>query len=233
MGIDVSKKRVVSLNDGHDRLVVTAPDKNPVEHDLGLEKLLTAVFQRKKARNRKGDGNPLIYALKNINKYSISEEDRNTLYRSMIRIVQSHYQGEAFDKILPLPSSKPVALWVAQACQSALDVSIERNAFVKATNANVLAQLQGIEGHQEIVELRKLLEASKPNAQFVMKELSRFQRSFVEPIRLSPYFTPTGRVLLVDDLVSSGATFKSGYSSIRNKYPDVEIECLSLLGPVT
>lgn len=233
MGINVSKNKVVSLTDAHERLVVTALDKNPVEYDLGLEKLLTAVFQRKKARNRAGDGNPLIYALKNMHKFSISEEDRALLQRTMTAIVKRHYQDEVFDNILPLPSSKPVALWVAQACQDALDVPIERNAFIKATNANVLGQLQGVDGLQEIIELRKLLEANKPNATFVMKELSQFQREFVEPIRVNPFFIPSGRVLVVDDLVSSGSTFKSAYKSLKSKCTNLEIECLSLLGPVT
>lgn len=233
MGINVSKSKLVSLTDAHERLVVTHPDKNPVEYDLGLEKYLTAVFQRKKARNRTGDGNPLIYALKNMHRFSISDEDRASLFGLVKSIITRHYQGEVFDRILPLPSSKPVVFWVAQACQEALGVPVERNAFVKATNANVLNQLQQVESHKEIIELRKLLEASKPNAVFTMKDLSQFQRQFVEPVRLNPFFTPAGRVLLVDDLVSSGATFKSGYLSVKNKHPEVDIEFLSLLGPVT
>ncbi|GIA96515.1 hypothetical protein [Vibrio cholerae] len=36
MGINVSKSKLVSLTDAHERLVVTHPDKNPVEYNLGL-----------------------------------------------------------------------------------------------------------------------------------------------------------------------------------------------------
>ena len=238
MGIDVKKNRrektkQVSLNEAHDKLVVTEPDKNPVEHDIGLDELITAVFQRKKAKDRTGDGNPLIYALKNMHGFSISDADKNVLYAYMKSIINHHYSGEEFDTIVPLPSSKPIALWLAEACHEVLNVPIERNAFIKATNANILNQLQGVQGGQEIVELRKQLEHAKPNGTFAMKELSQHQREFVEPVKANPYYKAKERILLVDDLVSSGTSLKSAYNSIKNKSSQTSIECLTLLGPVT
>lgn len=236
MGIDVKTKRNnkhITLNNNHDRLVVTDPDKNPVEHDIGLDKLITAIFQRKKAKNRSGDGNPLIYALKEMKNCSISDADRQELYRNMLVIINKYYSENCFDEIVPLPSSKPVSLWVAKACSDALNIPLQKNAFFKATNANVLNQLIGIEDDQEIIELRKLLEKSKPNGNFTMKDLTQHQREFVQPIKANPYYHPKERILLVDDLVSSGASFKSAYSSLSDKFPQTNIECLTLLGPVT
>jgi len=234
LGIDISKKKVVSLNDEHDRLVVTEPSKNPAEYDVGIDKYLTAVYQRKKARSRSGDGNPLIYALKRMYRFSISEVDKNTLYNNMNIIVSRHYQNEDFDLVIAMPSSKPIAEWVGIACSEALNIPLERNVFFKATNANVLNQLRTINGDKEIIELRKSLEAKKPNSAFSLKELSQHQRTFVEPVYLNPFFKKElVRVLLVDDLVSSGTTFKSGYNAFKKKYPNTEVDCLSLLGPVT
>lgn len=234
MGIDVSKRKVVSINEGHDRLVVTEPSKNPVEYDVGIGKYLTAVYQRKKARSRSGDGNPLIYALKGMNRFLISEEDKSILHSNMITIVLRHYGSEDFDSVIAMPSSKPIAEWVGNACSDALNIPLERNVFIKATNANVLRQIQGVEGVQEIIELRKALEAKKPNGAFSLKDLSQYQRTFVDPVRMNPFFSENRkRILLVDDLVSSGTTLKSGYNAFKSKYPYTEIDCLSLLGPVT
>ncbi|AYV11554.1 MULTISPECIES: phosphoribosyltransferase [Shewanella] len=238
MGIDIietrgSRLKEVRVNDAHDRLVITDPSKNPVEHDIGLELLITAVFQRKKSKTRKGDGNPLIYALKGLHHFSISEESKLALYEKMATIVSNHYQGKKFDTVAPLPSSKPIALWLATTCCEILHVPIEKNAFFKATNANVLNQLQGVNGGKEVIELRKLLEKAKPNGQFAMKDVDYAQRLHIEPISVNPFYSPAGKILIVDDLVSSGSSLKSAYNSLKNKDPDLEIECLALLGPVT
>jgi predicted amidophosphoribosyltransferase len=234
LGIDVSKRKAVSVNERHDRLVITEPSKNPVEYDIGIGKYLTAVYQRKKARSRSGDGNPLIYALKNMYRFTISEESKSLLHSNMKTIVSRHYESEEFDSVIAMPSSKPIAEWVGNACSEALNVPLEKNVFIKATNANVLNQIQKIEGDQEIIELRKALEAKKANGAFNLKDLSQHQRAFVEPVRLNPFYNKYHtRVLLVDDLVSSGTTFKSGYNLFKERYPDTEVDCLSLLGPVT
>lgn len=233
MGLNISKKKVVSLNDNHDRLVVTDPLKNPVEHDIGTCKL-TAVYQRKKSKSRSGDGNPLIYALKGMHKFSISNADKNTLCTNMKKIVEKHYKNKNVESIIVIPSSKPIADWVGVACSEALNVPLSKVAFMKATNARVLNQIQNIKDEKEIIELRKKLEAEKPNGAFKLKELSQHQRSFVNPILMNPYFVNKHKhILLVDDLVSSGTTIKSGYNALKEKYPDIEIDCLSLLGPVT
>jgi len=234
LGLDISNKRVVSLNNTHDRLVVTDPLKNPVEYDI-IPCKLTAIYQRKKAKSRSGDGNPLIYALKNMHKFSISNADKNTLCINMKEIVVKHYENTNFDSIVVIPSSKPIAEWVGVSCREALNIpSLDNNVFIKVTNAGVLNQLKKIEGETEIIELRKRLETEKPNGIFKVKDLSQHQRSFVIPIIINPFFKNKYKnILLIDDLVSSGTTLKAGYDAFKGKYPDVEISCLSLLGPVT
>ena len=234
MGLDISKK-TVSLNDTHDHLVITDPLKNPVEYDIKTCKL-TAIYQRKKAKGRSGsgDGNPLIYALKEMRGYSISDADKNTLFTNMKKIVVEHYKNKNLDSIVVIPSSKPIANWVGIACSEALNIPLEKNAFVKITNTGALNQLQNIKDEKEIIELRKKLESEKPNGTFKLKDLSQHQRSFIIPVLMSPFFKNKYKhILLVDDLVSSGTTLRSGYNVFNKKYPDVEIDCLSLLGPVT
>lgn len=231
MGIDIINKKQVLLNDSHDRLVVTDVNKNPVEHHIELDKPILALFQRKKAKGRSGDGNPLIYALKEMYSFSISKEDKDKLYASIQHIIENQFSSDQFDMIIALPSSKPVVMWVAEACRAVLDVQIERNAFIKATNINILNQIQDIDD-KDIIELRKTLEAAKPNGNFTMKDLSQHQRSFVEPVKVNPYYKPFGRILLVDDLVSSGSTLRTAYQGLKSKNPDIEIECLTFLGPV-
>ncbi|WP_412503958.1 hypothetical protein, partial [Shewanella indica] len=205
MGIDIiqargSRLKEVRVNDAHDRLVITDPSKNPVEHDIGLELLITAVFQRKKSKTRKGDGNPLIYALKGLHQFSISPESKLVLHRNMCTILSNHYLGKNFDVVAPLPSSKPIALWLAETCGKIMNTPIERNAFIKATNVNVLNQLQGINGGKEVIELRKLLEKAKPNGQFAMKDVDHAQRLHIVPISVNPFYSPAGKILIVDDL---------------------------------
>ncbi|WP_412504096.1 phosphoribosyltransferase family protein, partial [Shewanella indica] len=73
----------------------------------------------------------------------------------------------------------------------------------------------------------------KPNGQFAMKNVDHAQRLHIVPISVNPFYSPAGKILIVDDLVSSGTSLKSAYNSLKNKDPNLEVECLTLLGPVT
>lgn len=234
LGIDISKNKIVSLNTSHDRLVITDINKNPVRYDIGVGENLTAVFQRKKAKRRSGDGNPLIYALKELNRFTISEADKTLLYDDMKKIVKAHYLAQDFDSVVILPSSKPITKWVGKACSEVLNIPLEEYVFIKATNAAVLKQLRVVDNDREIVVLRKLLESKKSSGAFNMKDLSQHQRAFVKPVLINPYFNKRfSSILMVDDLVSSGTTFRASYNAYKSLFSSTKIECLSLLGPVT
>ena len=234
MGIDITKEKVVSISEEHEQYVVTSLHKNPVQYHIGTENLLTAIFQRRKSKRRTGDGNPLIYALKEINGFSISNADKDVLYMRMLDIISKHFSSTVFDAVVVLPSSKPVAQWTADACCQALNLTQIDRVFIKASNDVVLTQIKPFQTDKQLIALRKRLETRKPDGIFSLKELSQHQRSFVNPVLLNPGVgLSVSRLLLVDDLVSSGTTLQSGCRLLKAQYPDIDIECLSLLGPLT
>ena len=240
LGIDVENKNVY-LNDNHSRLVDTSFRYNPVEHDIGLDRYIVAVFQRKKQRRKSrgreaaNDGSPLMYALKGINGYSISEADENIIYNRAGLLCQNRFDNESFDVIVPLPSSKPVAKRLAHICADEVGSQVVEDCFSKATNREVVAQLNqlSIQEHRKgLLELKKKLETN-PNGEFTMKDVDRKLRGFISPIVLNPGGRGVySRVLLVDDLVSTGSSFKSACEVLKGKYPYAHITCLTLLGPI-
>lgn len=232
MGIDVVSNKEVLINHNHDRLVVTSYSKCPTFHDIGLDEQLTIIYQRKKNRKRSGDGNPLIYALKGMNGYSMPEEDQAWLFNQAKEIIENNFVEGGFDWIVPMPSSRDVVMRACETCSDALYVDVLDQVFSKSTNAYVLNQLQGID-ESSVIKLRRRLERSPPNGVFTMKELTSEQRGHVDPIFLNEYkFRGDESLLLVDDLVSSGSTFISASKQLKEVYPDLNISYLSLLGPV-
>jgi len=71
MGIDVSDKKAVSLNDQHQNGVNTTIKDNPTKSYLKGVQLLH-VFSRNQNGSRRDDGNPLIFALKGRRGFTIT-----------------------------------------------------------------------------------------------------------------------------------------------------------------
>jgi len=108
MGIDVDGK-IVTLTNDHQLKVNTSTDHNPTRSKFGSLNVVS-VFQRLKTNRDPGqdkdpDGNPLIYAMKGIKKYTIDEGHRNDCLVRTQEILQT-IDFET-DYILPLPSSSP------------------------------------------------------------------------------------------------------------------------------
>ena len=117
MGIDVDPNRVVTLNANHAHGVDT--EALAPRHVKVAGRDVACVFGRNEPRHGGQDGNPLIYALKRSNGYTIGQQDHAALWARVPRLIPRCHPGTTFDYVIPVPSSSGV---VANLVQHAVGV---------------------------------------------------------------------------------------------------------------
>lgn len=243
LGIDVREtedgRREVFYNAEHQNLLDTSTENKPHRQRVGAL-AVASIFRRRKARSGDGDGNPFIYALKGLNRYSISDEQLWQFRPNFLSTLGSYMSETPYDKIAPLPSSKPIARYVAKkAGRYQPEAVVEPQLFLKRSATEVLAELESKYDADEIPGKLKSQAGAligtlrkSPNTSFAMKHVDQRLRDYIEPLVLAPNAPVAGhRILLVDDLLSSGATLRTAHR-LLTEAGAVEVSALCLLSKV-
>ena len=220
MGIDVNAAKVVTFNPGHERRVVTDPNR-PVPSTAFGDLHVVSVFRRRRVKHDEDDGNPLIYALKRKFGYTIAASDLRQIVRAGHQILPAALDGTSFDLVVPLPSSSPVASILARRASRMAGGCDVVSCLDKATVAQVLASAP----HPDAIQQR--------DRRIFTSHLATLQRlpgdSVIEmktvPLRVRHHFTPivanalvdacAGRhILLVDDIVGSGSSLVAAAAAL-------------------
>lgn len=220
MGIDVDAAKVVTYNPTHEHRVATDPARPfPTARYGSLE--VVSIFRRRRAKHDDDDGNPLIYALKDKFGYTIALADVRQLLMAGQQILPAALATLAFDIVVPVPSSSPVASIVARRASRAGGPYPIVECLDKATVAQVLAQAPAPD------------QVKSRDRGFYTSQLARMQETpgneFIEmksvPLRVRRYFTPIAanalapacaglHVLVVDDIVGSGTSLVAAQSAL-------------------
>lgn len=224
MGIDVRDVggglREVLFNAEHENLLDTSTKKKPHLQMAG-ELQVASIFRRRKARGGDGDGNPFIYALKGLHRYFITKNQLWAFRPNLLSIMGTFMTQEPYDRIAPMPSSKPIARYVAKkAKRFQTEGSLDAGLFRKRTTDEVLPEIEAKFTSGEIPgklknEARNLLSTLRkaPGSEFSMKHVDQRLREYVSPLALNTGVHVEGaRILLVDDLLSSGATLRTAHN---------------------
>lgn len=225
MGLNVSQSKHTTFDDSHQRRVDTSLDKNPtMTIKNGL--LVRHVFRRNKTGDKDRDGNPLIYALKGIHGYQIAPAVKHQFLERAAEIVRSFSHELDSELIVPLPSGSAFcAEFVAFLCQIT-GLRLHNADFIrKRTIEEMLARHGGSlpEGINE-----NILKAVKsqlavwrrlnPGQLVSMKQINPKIRHCFEPVTLSRDVSELAgrRVVLVDDLMATGASMTSASNLFRS-----------------
>ncbi|ALG68058.1 phosphoribosyltransferase family protein [Beggiatoa leptomitoformis] len=238
MGIDVSPNKVVTFNATHNRLVNTNIEQIPMEHEITGCKI-SCIFQRRKSSS--GDGNPLIYALKGKDGYSISRRELTKFLGSFYVLLEKILGQKSADIIVPMPSSHPIALIIARRIARRMNnqVLILNNLFQKKTIDEVSSELEdllqnSLLSKKECRSIEQLIArlGKVKGKMFSMKNVDIKSRAYINPLKLSlhsPEISMTLlRIIVVDDLVASGSTLSAAVNLLRELYPNAHIEGICL-----
>jgi hypothetical protein len=236
MGIDVNGKQV-SYAAGHNRRVYTDVGRNPTSETL-FDLEISSIFQRRRARRDNDDGNPLIYALKRRKGYQIDHSSVRSLTKNFGQILVKTLAGKAYDFIVPIPSSSKISRILAKRAAKLLPSAVILDCLRKATVGQVLQVLPSPDAiaHRDRTDFTSLLntlQRARFGDEMEMKVVPSHLRPYVVPIVATrTVVVCTGKkVLLVDDLCSTGASLKAAADLVRAKKPQV-VRALCLLSSI-
>lgn len=211
MGIEIDSStlavKFIQSNERIDNSLANNPSK---QRSASGEEVF-AIFRRIKSEN--GDGNPLIYALKKKDNYSISRSEVGKFVPYLLGSISAlapHVQAGA---VMAAPSNHKIAEILARRIARVIGLQILQCGFIKKKNSLVAGELQARlqdpalrEGDR--VPIKKIISAieKNPHADFTMKNVNVQHRKYVEPLYwdTNVAFTQGVPLLLVDDLLASG-----------------------------
>ncbi|MBK5073622.1 phosphoribosyltransferase [Budviciaceae bacterium CWB-B4] len=233
MGIDVNN-RIVTYSDIHEKIVITSVNKNPKISRIGKQNKLFvySIFTRVRSNEIRGDGNPLIYALKGLKGYSISKREvvkfRPNFDEIITKVINKF--NKKHDIILVLPSSSKVPAMFARRVGRALSCDVSYDSFKKNTIYEVLDLFNNNNvksGHED--EVRGVLynlNNSNGNLIFSMKDIPNNIRCYFNPFSLKNESLKNKNILLIDDILSTGTSLITANNLIVSQNNQTDALCL-------
>lgn len=244
MGFNVDAvNRIVSVDHSHQNYCNTSTVGNPVIEKIDGRLTVTSIFKRTKGRrdrNDPGDNSPMLYALKGLHDLKTTYSSIKALDTNYKEILDRFMQGNEWDCIIPLPSSSKLTVLLAK--------SIQRHTKLGVCYTHALRK---ITAQSAIDNLRELQISSRDKSalrdsikRFIRQhgEDTEFQMKYIKEVGLRKYInpmmwghlpagtTPPNKILLVDDMVTSGASLLSALDVIQHRYPHSDVQALTLFG---
>lgn len=239
-------------------------DKNTIfdviidlEHNDGLDMSLSgnptvmeikglqvfSLFRRRRLSTNEADGNPLIYALKQLNQFRIDEQNKVVMWDAAEKIFSQWACPWKPAGVISIPSQHSASNDLAAKISDWMGIDhISESIICKKTVKEVLAEAEYLKESGDIAEqdlkaFKKQLgrlSSTPPGKIFQMKEIKDVSiRHYFQPWKANGHVGGAAGhdLLLVDDLIGSGASLITCANFlIKNGYPVVG--GLSLFSPL-
>ena len=245
MGFDVTGQ-FVSINNSHNRYAYTSPCKeNPFVKEIPKTGIyVIGIFKRTKGGKgtRIGDNCPMIYALKARDALQTNSENAKKLYRAAINIINGYISSTSkeWDLIIPIPSSSEISSRLANVIHKKNNKSwLENDLLGKVKVKNVHEQVEILKRKKEIhsndaANINNAIKREGLNGDdyFPMKIIKTKLRHHLNPFQLLSHHhsvcNENLKILLVDDLVSTGTSICSAKNILLGIFPNASFEAMSL-----
>lgn len=214
LGINVYDNQRVEYDDSHQDRVDTSLERNMSYkrfHDVDYH----FVFRRLPSENGDGgDGNPLMYALKEMRGYRMNADCKANLLKRAQEIVLKDSDKLSADIIIPVASSYPFCREFAVILGECLGIPVADDVLVKKrTIAQIIPEAEAMLPNIKKPYDKRLLKAQikqwktlPENSEVTMKRVEKKIRKYFSHLEASgPIEKFSGKsVLVIDDLLASG-----------------------------
>lgn len=247
-GIDVDM-RSVTMTDRHEKLVDTSASNIPsVLTDIVPNVMVWSVFKRKSGEW--GDGNPLVYALKNEKRYKLM--NRRAVFSRIEYIVNKFFQqNSGVDVTIAVPSTNQLNnLFASIVARNCTNPKYIKNLFIKMTTEEVAdcvyqigslfrRKYGNLFGQKYEALKRDMGDMPYDTFQFHKVRDMEMRKVIEKTIKLSDevfgeYVDAINgkNVLIIDDSMTLGQTIKEACKIISSAYTPKTITVLTLFSPL-
>lgn len=191
-------------------------------------------FQTRRSRGKHlGDNCPILYALKTLQGLSVSKDTRNSFFAYVEKCIKYHFKDNfPFDVLIVMPSKHDIGTTIANIISQNYKVHVITNYFSKNTPREALNEINKMDIP---VSIKDSLKASidRDMHNLSLKNIHTKYRKYVPILVTKNTWVPvlSEKVLLIDDIVSSGSTLKLARDLILQHSPQLKtVESLVLFG---
>ncbi len=227
MGINIHEDNRVEFDDSHQDRVDTSLARNmSSKHVDGVP--YRFIFRRLQSTiGDSSDGNPLIYALKEMKGYRIDATCKQNLMNRAHEIIDKGADSLKADAIIPIPSSYSFCREFSGFLGEVLGIPVVEGDFIgKKTVAQVLDEASSTKPEFPKPYIRGLYKSQlkawaklPPNTQVTMKRVDKKIRPYFNHLVLSelPPCLLDSSVLIVDDIMASGTSMRCTVDLLRGQ----------------
>lgn len=236
-GIDINQKdKTVKVNLNHENGVDTSISNNPTETVIDGMKVYS-IFKRKefKYNGNNYDGNPLVYALKNSNGWSISNYDKSLLLKQFNSIADK--LPKKFDTLIKIPSSNRLNDYFMKALQNKIhfEHSISDVIFNKLSKEDVFENSVNGKNIPDDVFNELVISFNKMSDNFTFKQIHPSNRKYIHNVfdgycDVVNYANQiNGKdIVILDDVISTGSSITHYVYNIKQMFEPKSITVISL-----
>ena len=221
-GIDINPiTRTVSFTDEHEHYVDTSLNNNPT-----VDMRTISIFKRKPSASGDNisDGNPLVYALKDLNGWRISDMDRSKILKRVELILDK--LTNSFDIIILAPSTNSLVEVFGGVIKKRFpNATVLNRCLVKRTKEEVYeAMSPWVEfSEDEIEEINIAFDSMEHWFEAKKLKKSILNEIDINIVKYNPLFKDgsiisNSNVLIVDDVISTGISMGSCARVISENY---------------
>lgn len=223
-------------------VIASSPNKGVIFKHSG-EITIYSIIRRYKERREKhrpiGDNCPMLYAMKGDEGLTADIQTINAVYDYASKLINEYsfdiHLKRPFDVIILMPSKYDIGRNLAYLLQKKFDIEIIDNFLKKKTPQKLIEDVKNDDSIPLDKKQALITALHRSERTLSIKNIAPKNRCYLhifsgDHVKLPP---DTKHVLLVDDISSSGATFESAATVIRQYCKQVEmISAITLFAPI-
>lgn len=248
--VSPTERYVTYVDDDKDDLLNTTLDNNPTIDEIDINGIKVTTYSMfKRIGNKKGDGNPALYALKNEKNWSMTNLDE--FWKRFEEITQKFVEThDNFSTIVQIPSTNPLNDRIIQ-CLSEKCPSIQVLSKVihKLTTDEVLAQCDKegsffaeywVNDYETAYDrlnayLSVMDEKNEGMFTYHLIDDQKMRQSIINTMKIIPEDFPLycsnindKDIILIDDSITHGQSIKSACNALLNCYNPKSISIFTM-----